>query len=394
MGDNPMLSVEEAEKIISAFSPIVRSETVPLLAAQNRILARDIFSPLSMPEFDKSAMDGYAYISGDSAPALEVIETIAAGTPPRLTVTHGHCAKIMTGAMLPAGADRVVKRECTREINGYMAIIADDRNHNVRRQGEDFQAGQMVLANGTLLQPAQIALLASLGLAEVATATPPRVGIITTGSELAEPGAPLQPGQVYNSNFFSLAAQIRALGAEPLCLGRVIDNAAATIQAIAAAIQHCDVLILSGGVSAGDFDYVPAAMKEAGFTLRIEKIAVQPGMPTVFGNRGDKFAFGLPGNPVSTFVIFEVFIKPLVLNLMGHHFQPLTWKAILEKDYRRSQAARGVFLPLVVRNGRAATIAYHGSAHLHALSQANALLYIPSGQCEISAGSIIDVRCL
>jgi molybdopterin molybdotransferase len=394
MADQPLLSVEEAEAIITAFSAIVRSETVPLLAAQNRILASDIFSPLAMPEFDKSAMDGYAYVSGDASHAFKVIETIAAGTPPRVTVTPGHCAKIMTGAMLPAGADRVVKRECTREINGYMTISAEDKNHNIRSQGEDIQAGQMVLAKGALMRPAQIALLASLGLAEVAAARPPRVGIITTGTELVEPGAPLQPGQVYNSNFFSLAAQIRAIGAEPLHMGRVIDNAALTVKAIVSAIQDCDVLILSGGVSAGDFDFVPAAMKEAGFTLHVEKIAVQPGMPTVFGSHGEKFAFGLPGNPVSTFVIFEVFIKPLILRLMGHHFRPLTCKTTLEKDYRREQAARGTFLPLAVRNGRAAMVTYHGSAHLHALSQANALLYIPAGQCEISAGSIIDVRCL
>jgi molybdopterin molybdotransferase len=126
----------------------------------------------------------------------------------------------------------------------------------------------------------------------------------------------------------------------------------------------------------------------------VEKIAVQPGMPTLFASRGEKAAFGLPGNPVSTFVIFDVFIKPLLMRLMGHSFRPLTFKATLENDYRRSQASRGVFLPVTVRDGRASIPAYHGSAHLHALSQAHALLYVPAGQCEISAGSIIDVRCL
>jgi len=394
MNETPMISVDAAEKIIAAFAVTVHGETVPLLAAQNRVLARDIRSPFAMPEFNKSAMDGYAYIETDLSPTYTVIETIAAGSPPLCTVTPGHCARIMTGAMLPPGADRVVKRECTREENGSMTIVAEDRNRNIRLRGEDLQPGQMVLEKGTRLQPARIALLASLGFAEVEVARVPRVGIITTGTELVEPGTPLHAGQIYNSNFYSLAAQVRALGAEPLSMGRVIDDAEVTVKAIEAALQDCDVLILSGGVSAGDFDFVPAAMKGAGIILRFEKIAVQPGMPTVFGQRGEKAVFGLPGNPVSTFVIFEIFIKPLIMRLMGHHFSPLTCLATLEKTYRRAQAGRAVFLPLHVCGGRAAIIDYHGSAHLHALGQANALLYIPAGQCEISAGSSIHARCL
>ena len=212
MNEKPLISVEEAEKIIAAFPAVVRSENVPLLAARNRILAADIHAPFAMPEFDKSAMDGYAIISGDPSPVFKIIETIAAGTPPRLAVTPGHCAKIMTGAMLPAGADRVVKRECTSEENGIMKIIAEDKNRNIRHKGEDLQSGQTVLEKGTLLQAAQIALLASLGLATVPTARPPRVGIITTGSELVEPGNPLGPGQIYNSNYYSLAAQLGCPG--------------------------------------------------------------------------------------------------------------------------------------------------------------------------------------
>lgn len=394
MSEKPLISVEEAEGIIAALPVTVHSETVPLLTARNRILAADMHSPFAMPEFDKSAMDGYAYISGDDAPTFRIIETIAAGTPPRLTVTSGTSAKIMTGAMLPAGADRVVKRECTCEENGFMRIIAEDKNRNIRCKGEDLQVGQLVLAKGALLQAAQIALLASLGMAEVPAARPPRVGIITTGSELAEPGSPLGPGQIYNSNYYSLAAQIMALNAAPVALGRVADDAAATVKAIASGLDQCEVLILSGGVSAGDFDYVPAAMNEAGFTLHFKKIAVQPGMPTVFGSRGDKIIFGLPGNPVSTFVIFEIFIKPLLLRLMGHAYQPLLLPAVLTEAYHRSSGARTAFVPVLCRQGRATPVSYHGSAHLHALSRSNALLRLPAGQLSIPAGSTVDVRYL
>ncbi|MBN2399350.1 MAG: molybdopterin molybdotransferase MoeA [Candidatus Aminicenantes bacterium] len=394
MADKSMLSVEAAEKIIASFPVRVRRRTVSLLAARNRILAQDILAPFPMPEFNKSAMDGYAYISADRSAAYKIIETIAAGKPPCKKVLPGQCAKIMTGAMLPPGADRVVKRECTHEENGFMKVIADDNKLNIRVKGEDLKAGQMVLEKGTLLRPAQIALLASLGFVKVATAKPPRIGIITTGTELVEPGTPLQAGQIYNSNYYSLAAQIRALGAKPVSLGRVIDNAAVTVKAIVSGLQDCDVLILSGGVSAGDFDYVPTAMKNAGLTLHVEKISVQPGMPTIFGSRKEKAAFGLPGNPVSTFVIFDVFIKPLIMRLMGHEFQPLTCQAILRNEYCRSQAARSAFLPIRIDKGRAIVMDYHGSAHLHALGQANGLLYIPAGQNKISAGSMINVRCL
>ena len=392
MNEKPLISVEEAEKIIAAFQVVVRSESMPLLSAQNRILAADIHSPFAMPEFDKSAMDGYAYISGDTSQAFKIIETIAAGTPPRLTVTPGHCAKIMTGAMLPLGADRVVKRECTSDKNGFMKIVAEDKNRNIRQKGEDLQAGQLVLAKGTLLQAAQIALLASLGLAEVPIARPPRVGIITTGSELVEPGGSLQPGQIFNSNYYSLAAQVRALGAEPLAMGRIADNLEATTTLIAACLAKCDMLILSGGVSAGDFDNVPAAMKKAGVTLHFEKIAVQPGMPTVFGSKGKKIVFGLPGNPVSTFVIFEVFIKPFIFRMLGHVFQPLILKAKLNRDYKRSETARTAFIPIHYHDGQVEILNYHGSAHLHALSQANALLRVPAEQLSIPAGSTVYVR--
>jgi molybdopterin molybdotransferase len=394
MEPRPLLSVEAAEKIIAGFPVTVKTETVPLSNAHNRFLAQDIFSPRDIPEFDKSAMDGFAYISADNSPAYRIVESIAAGTPPRVVITPGQCARIMTGAMIPIGADRVVKRECTSEEKDLMRIIAGDKNTNIRRRGEDLREGKLVLARGVRLRAPQVALLASLGMAEVPTARPPRVGILTTGSEIVAPGTPLGPGQIYDSNSYSLTAQLRETGADPLRIDRVADSAEATREAIASRLDECDVLILSGGVSAGDFDFVPRAMQAAGFTLHIEKIAVQPGMPTVFASRGGKIAFGLPGNPVSTLVIFEIFIKPLLMRLMGHAVRPLVLPVVLADSYSRSNGARSAFLPVMLREGRAELVAYHGSAHLHALSRANALLLVPAGQTAIAAGSTVDVRLL
>ncbi len=394
MASEPMLASEEAERILAAFPVQVKSETTPLSEAQNRFLALDILSPGDMPEFDKSAMDGYAYISGDDSPSYRVIETIAAGTPPKQTITPGLCARIMTGAMLPPGADRVVMRECTEEADGWMKIIRENPNDNIRRRGEDLHAGEAVMARGDRLTAARIAMLASLGFAHVPTAKPPRVAIITTGSELVPPGAPLGPGKIFDSNSHSLVAQLRDCGCEPILLGEVADHAETTAQAIASGLQRCDAIILSGGVSAGDFDFVPAAMKQAGCTLHFQKIAVQPGMPTVFASRGGQAVFGLPGNPVSTFVIFEVFIKPLMLRWLGHAYRPLILPAVLETDYRRRRSERTLFLPALYRDGKAEILAYHGSAHLHALSRANALLRVPAGLKAIPAGSMVDVRLL
>ncbi len=394
MSPEPMISAEEAERILSSFPLASREEDTPLAAALNRFLGGDILSPLDMPEFDKSAMDGYALMAEDDSRVFRVGETIAAGTPPSMPLARGRCARIMTGAMLPPGAGRVVRREYAEETEGLVRILRPDPGDNVRRRGEDLRQGQPVLARGDRLTPARVALLASLGIAVVPAARPPRVGVITTGSELAAPGSPLAPGRIYDSNSYSLAAQLREAGAEPVLLGGVADEAAATSRAIADGLAACDALILSGGVSAGDFDYVPAAMERAGCAVHFRRVAVQPGMPTVFASRDGKPVFGLPGNPVSTFVIFEVFIKPLLLRWLGHDFRPLLQPAELQPGFRRKSSERTAFLPVACRAGRAELLAYHGSAHLHALSRANALLRVPAGVGEIPAGSTVDVRFL
>jgi molybdopterin molybdotransferase len=390
----PLLPVEEAEGILAAFPLAVRAADTPLADALNRFLGRDILSPIDMPEFDKSAMDGYALMAGDDSRQFRIGETIAAGTPPSLPLARGRCARIMTGAMLPDGAGRVVRREYAEEADGLVRIVRQDPSDNVRRRGEDLRRGQPVLARGDRLTAARVALLAALGMAVVPVARPPRIGVITTGSELVAPGSPLAPGRIYDSNSYSLAAQLREAGAEPVLLPGVADEAAATARAIAGGLDDCDALILSGGVSAGDFDYVPAAMKDAGCAVHFRRVAVQPGMPTVFASRDGKPVFGLPGNPVSTFVIFEVFIKPLLLRWQGHDFQPPLQPAELQPGFRRARSERTAFLPVACRSGRAELLAYHGSAHLHALSRANALLRVPAGVNEIPAGSIVDVRLL
>ena len=389
-----MITVEQAEKVLSDFPLSLDKEEIPLRESLRRILAGDLSSPIDMPPFDKSAMDGFALKAGDAPPSYRVVEVIPAGKPTVIPIVPGTCARIMTGAMLPAGADRVIKKECTREENGFMRIIAEDDNPNILRRGEDIRAGEPVLRSGTLIRQAEIALLASLGIGTVPVFRKPLVGIVTTGAELIPPGRPLQPGQIYDSNSFSIESQTLAAGADSVLYGTVDDDADAIRSAVTNLTDRCRLVILSGGVSAGDFDFVPGVLRKLGVTLHFEKISVQPGMPTVFGSKEDRLFFGLPGNPVSTFVIFEVFIKPFLFRLMGHNFQPLRIRAPLAGDYQRKKGERTAFIPAVYRDGAVSLADYHGSAHLNALSWANALVTVPSGIREIRSGSIVDARLL
>ena len=389
-----MITVEQAEKVLNDFPLSLDKEEIPLRESLRRVLAVDLFSPIDMPPFDKSAMDGYALKSGDASPSYRVAEVIPAGKPPVIPIASGTCARIMTGAMLPAGADRVIKKESTIEEKGFMRIIAEDGPPNILHRGEDIRTGDPVLRSGTSIRPAEIALLASLGIGVVPVFRKPLVGIVTTGAELTPPGRTLPPGRIYDSNSFSIESQTLDAGADAVLYGTVDDDADAIRSAVMNLTDRCRLVILSGGVSAGDFDFVPDVLRKLGVTLHFEKISVQPGMPTVFGSKEDRLFFGLPGNPVSTFVIFEVFIKPFLFRLMGRMYQPVRIQAPLTGDYQRKKGERTALIPAVYRNGSCSLVDYHGSAHLHAMTRANALVTVPLGVREIRSGSIVDARLL
>lgn len=387
-----MITVEEALDILRAAAVRTQTEPVRLERALGRILARDAVSKIFMPPFDKSAMDGYALSSKDASSRFRVIEMIPAGVVPAGIVRKGECAKIMTGGMLPRGADIVVRKEWTAEEDGRMRIARPDDAPNICRKGEDVRPGDAVLKRGAQLRAQEIGILASLGIGTVSVYVRPAVAIIATGSEIVAPGRPLQPGQIYDSNSYSLAAQAVKSGALVRMRRRVADRPALIRQAIAAALERCDMVLISGGVSAGDLDFVPGILRELGVGLKFEQIAVQPGKPTVFGTRRGRIVFGVPGNPVSTFVVFEVFIKPVLMRMMGLEEAPIFVRAVLEKDLLRKKTERAAFVPVRVRGDAVRQLDYHGSAHIQALSRADGLLYIPKGHSGYSAGSRVDVR--
>ncbi len=381
-------------------------ERVALSDSIVRILAEDIFSDMDMPPFDKSAVDGYAcrmpvvgVVGGVGAqnfvplPVVKVVEIIPAGKTPEKTIGPNECSKIMTGAMVPKGADCIVMVEDT-EVAGenVIRITRDQTAKNICYRAEDIRSGDLVLEKGLKINPAHIAVMAGVGDINPLVAKLPRVGIISTGDELVEPS--LTPGiaQIRNSNGWQLEAQVKSVPALPFYLGIAPDEGPELRNIIGLALANYDVVLLTGGVSMGDFDNVPEILHEAGVEILFKKIAIQPGKPTVFGRKGNTFIFGLPGNPVSSFVLFEIMVKPFLRRMMGNQEPPLELIVPMGIDFSRRKPDRKSMIPVIIRNGEVYPIEYHGSAHINAYTKANAILIMEIGTTAIHKGEQVHVR--
>ncbi|MFH1320795.1 MAG: gephyrin-like molybdotransferase Glp [Bacteroidota bacterium] len=389
-----MIPFEEALKIVLNSAYTLGNEQVDITNSLNRILAEDVSSDIEIPPFNKSAMDGYACRKEDLKNELEEIEVIPAGKIPQKAISKNQCSKIMTGAMVPEGADCVIMVEHTEiTADNKIRFTGDITKAHICYKGEDVKTGDIVLKKGILLKPQHIAVLASVGCVKPLVVKQPSIGIISTGSELVEPH--LKPGlsQIRNSNAYQLISQVTAMGAIPNYIGIAGDSEDVTYNAIIRALHDNDVIILTGGVSMGDFDFVPEILKKAGFRLLFKKIAIQPGKPTVFGLSNNKFCFGLPGNPVSSFVLFELLVKPILYKMMGTDHSPLNIKMPLSTDYKRRESYRLLWIPVIItEEGEVMPVEYHGSAHIHSLSQAHGMISLPVGKASLKKGEIVDVR--
>jgi molybdopterin molybdotransferase len=388
-----LLHPDEALRLIEAVNVEPRTEVVPLASALGRALAEQVLAPEDSPPFPKAAMDGFAVSAEDPGPSWRLAATLAAGDAPVRPLARGECAKIMTGAMLPPGADKVIRVEYTREQDGRVHLLREEPSLNVIRRGENLRKGEPVLGP-RLLGPQDIGVLASLGMAEARVAVVPEVGVLTTGSELRNPGEPLGVGQIYNSNGLQTCAQVSAAGARPRYYGIVRDQPAELREAVSRALAECDLVLLSGGVSMGELDYVPGVLRDCGAEILFHKVAIKPGKPTLFARRQGAFVLGLPGNPVSAFVIFEVFVRPLLCRLLGLRYAPPVVRARLAGTVKRRDTERVELLPVRLEGGEARPLDYHGSSHLNALSAANALLRLEIGVDRLEEGSWADVRLL
>ena len=387
-----MIPFEESVSIVMNSAITLEEESVPLQEACGRVLYRDVSSDIDIPPFNKSAMDGYACRSEDIGRPLKVIETIPAGYTPQKTVGDGECSKIMTGGIVPEGADCVVMIEHTEIKDDLVIVNKKSSDRNICYKAEDIQKGDRVLQKGTLVTPAEIAVLASVGCDPVPVSRKPVLGIIATGNELVQPSQEPKSAQIRNSNSYQLYSQIEQAGCKPVYLGIIEDSPEAIGAAIDQNISNVDIFLLSGGVSMGEFDYVPGVLQEKGFRLLFQKVAIKPGKPTVFGKKENKFVFGMPGNPVSTFIIFEMLVKPFCYKLMGANYSYKMVKAKLAETIKRKKSERLSFIPVVVnKNGEIGLVKYHGSAHIHSLTKANGILSIPVGINEIKAGESVGV---
>lgn len=391
-----MITFEEASSIVKGISVQPVPEKVSLEQAVGRVLAADVFSDVEMPPFNKAAVDGFACRHMDLPGPLDVIEIIPAGVVPAKVITNAVCAKIMTGAMVPEGADAIVMVEYTQtNEEGKIIFTGDKTSSNIAFKAEDVKIGDHVLKIGTRIQPQHIAMLAAVGVVEPLVYKAPVIGVISTGDELVEPDQ--KPGipQIRNSNAQQLMAQARQLGLEVVYFGIALDTPESLERMIQKGFEQSDVLLLTGGVSMGDFDHVPAVLKVLGVDVLFDSIAVQPGKPTVFGRKGNKFLFGLPGNPVSSFVQFELLVKQLIFKMMGHDYKPAMIKLPLAKDFSRRKAERKSFIPVnITDEGEIIPLEYHGSAHIHAYEGAAGIMAVEIGETQIAAGTLKDVRQL
>jgi len=435
------LTLEQAQQIILERA-VAGTEVLelPIIEAVDQVLAEDICSPIDMPAFDRSAMDGFAFrhadhtnATGDSSqvstadpgnstdPATKdtfrIVTTIAAGQAPGAEIGPGECAQIMTGAPLPTGADTVIPVEETSLLTKNTMPDTDSefetasnlshewvhfhtipaQGQHVAPQGEDVRQGDVVLKQGRLLSHQEIAVLASMGRPKVVTHAGPSIAFAATGEELVEPGNPLAPGQIYNANAYCLWTQINAAQGRPHYLGVIRDDEEDLREKIAAGLNH-DILILSGGVSMGKFDFVPQILDELGVELHIRKLLVKPGRPTVFGTRGRTQVFGLPGNPISTLYAFSQYVAPSI-RVFRQHPQPssINYQGKLAETVRK-KAGRVLLLPCISewrdQGYLLNPLKTHGSADIFAIGGADVMALIPANLTEIEKGAQVDFRKL
>ena len=405
LGD-PQLSVAQARAAIHAvLRPIAGSEVVALDAALGRVLHADLLSPIAVPAHDNSAMDGYAFAGGqlhaDQPLTLQVIATVYAGRPHDGPLAPGQALRIMTGAVMPVGADTVVPQELCRAEGDLVHIEAGviQPRENLRRRGEDLQVGQAALRAGRVLRAADIGLIASLGLGSVTVRRRLRVVLFSTGDELRAPGQPLPPGCIYDSNRASLRAALQRLGVDIVDLGLVADDPAALQATFEQAVAQADAVLTSGGVSVGEADHTRALLARMG-EVAFWKVAMRPGRPFAFGplRAGGKQAwlFALPGNPVAALVTFYAFAREALMVLAGATPEPLPVlqarsAVAIRKRPGRTEFQRGIVSLAADGGWQVRITGSQGAGILRSLSEANALVVLGHEQGSVAAGEPVDV---
>jgi molybdopterin molybdotransferase len=395
-----MISVRDGQaQILARIGAPLAPELLPLTRALGRVLADDFAAPFDVPPADNSAVDGYAVGSAD-IPArgtrdLVVIADLAAGSVFDGALAPGQALRIMTGAPLPGGADAVYPQEVVQRDGDRVRIGPIDKGANVRRAGEDVAVGQTVIEAGTVLRPQEIGLIASLGAWQVPVRRRPRVALMSTGDEVAEPGAARRPGQIYDANRFTLRGSIELSGGEVIDLGIVPDVRDTLRATLKDAARAADVVVTSGGVSVGVYDLVKDVLGELG-AIDFWQVAMQPGRPFAVGRLGNALFFGLPGNPVASLLSFMLFVRPALYKLAGRRrLFPATWQARalepMRKKTGRTEYKRGI---LAFRDGdwEVCTTGPQGSGILFSMVAGNCLVVLDESRGDVTAGERVTVE--
>ncbi|HRS54355.1 MAG TPA: molybdopterin molybdotransferase MoeA [Bacteroidales bacterium] len=394
-----MITLEKALNLTLSYDFNPSFEIEYFLNSYNRVLAQDVVSDIDLPPFDRSAMDGYAFNKKNIDQFCDVVEIIPAGKLPEKTINDNQCSKIMTGAIIPRGADCVIPVE-NIEINSYGKVRCNKpvKSDNICKRGEDVKKGQIVLSKGTIIKHSHIAVMAAVGCINPLLYHKVNVSIASTGDEIIEPYITPDIAKIRNINSYQLVSQIKEIGANVSYVGIIKDDINSIKEQFTKILPVTDVLIFTGGVSMGDFDFIPTLLNEINAKVIYKSIAIQPGRPTVFAKINNKFVFGLPGNPVSSYIICKLIVKPFLLKMMGasdDNINELQFKFPLAVNYERKNSERLAIIPVKINsNLEVLPVDYHGSAHINALAKAQAIAFIPIGVKSLKKGEIINVRPL
>jgi molybdopterin molybdotransferase len=395
-----MIAVREGQdRILTRIAGPVAPEVVPVTRALARVLADDVQAPFDVPPADNSAVDGYAVgspdIPGSGTRALDVVGDLAAGGVFAGALSPGQALRIMTGAPMPAGCDTVYPQEAVERDGDHVLIGPIDKGVNVRMRGEDVEAGAIVVERGTVLRPQEIGLVTSLGIWQLAVHRRPRVALLSTGDEVAEPGTPRRVGQIYDANRFTLRGSVELAGAEVLDLGIVSDARDELTARLREAAAMADVVVTSGGVSVGAYDLVKDVLAELG-TIDFWQVAMQPGRPLAFGAIGGTTFFGLPGNPVASLLAFMLFVRPALWKLAGRRrLFPPVWQARTVEPLRK-RAGRREFKRGILAHGdrgwEVRTTGPQGSGILSSMVAGNCLIVLEEERGDVAAGETVTVE--
>ncbi len=400
--DQPALTVDEACSLIqSQMNPVSCINKIEIRSALGRFLAEDIHSKINVPSHTNSAMDGYA-INGNDIPLkanakLNVVCTVLAGQPFTGKINSGECARIMTGGMMPAGTDTVIMQEDVERTNDIITIQACHiKGQNVRQAGEDLAIGQVALHKGQKIMPAELGILASLGLSEVKVQRRLRVAFFSTGDELRSIGETLADGEIYDSNRYSLYGMLSRLGVEIIDMGVIADRKQDIESAFAAAAENADVVITSGGVSVGEADFVKETLDNMG-EVKFWKIAMKPGRPLAFGKIKNALFFGLPGNPVAVMVTFYQFVQNALLIMAGARIKPRLQLQLPSSNAFKKAPGRTTFIRGIIENDQNGKMSVRstgqqGSGILNSMSQANCFIILAHDDGPVNKGDIVNVE--